>query len=182
MSRLSNQRDITFRQSDGYSGLWKLTYRCLNWQFSQLGSFTRSHIQRALCVMFGYRCIGYYFPRYATRTSQYEMMRPTVGDEKLLIDSLQLGKKKYVLNVFYIYGTWILSECFKFYNLCTTLIFYIHNVMMLKIIMHTEKNRYYRWKFSFINDYTRTSLNIILFWNGKVDSLKITNYIKKLFE
>ncbi len=33
------------------------------------------------------------------------------------------------------------------------------------------KNSCYRPKFSFINDYSRTLRNIILYWNGKLDSL-----------
>ncbi len=41
-----------------------------------------------------HRCVGYYFPRYATRVSQYETTQPTVGDQKSHIDSQWLGKKK----------------------------------------------------------------------------------------
>ncbi len=52
----------------------------------------------------------------------------------------------------------------KFYNLCTSLKFHIYNVMMLENII-LKKKRCYRPKFSFINDYSRTSRNIILYWN-----------------
>ncbi len=41
------------------------------------------------------------FPTYATRISQHETTRPSVGDEKLHIDTLWLGKKKYVHCILY---------------------------------------------------------------------------------
>ncbi len=47
--------------------------------------------------------------------------------------------KRSVFNVFYTGGMWILSECYKFYHLCTTLIFDVHNVMMLKIVIPKKK-------------------------------------------
>ncbi len=47
-----------------------------------------------------HRCICYHFPKYATRISQHKTTRPSVGDEKLHINSLQLGKKKYVQCIF----------------------------------------------------------------------------------
>ncbi len=47
--------------------------------------------------------------------------------------------KRIMFNVFYMDGKWILSERYKFYYLSTTLIFYIHNLMMLKIIILKKK-------------------------------------------
>ncbi len=72
-----------------------------------------------------------------------------------------------MFNVFYVGRMWTLSKCYNFYHVCTTL---IYNVMMLKTII-LKKNRCYRPKFSFINNYSRTSLNIISYWNEKSDSL-----------
>ncbi len=116
-----------------------------------------------------YRCIYYYYPRCAIRQLRYLNIKQP--DQLLVRRNCILinhgWAKRIMFNVFYMCGTWILSKCYKFYNLRTTLIFYILNVEDY----NTEKHRCYRPKFSLINNYTGTLLNIILYWNGKVDSL-----------
>ncbi len=48
-----------------------------------------------------HRCKGHYFPRKATPVSQHETTRPTVGDEKLHINSPQLDKTSFIIIVQY---------------------------------------------------------------------------------
>ncbi len=98
------------------------------------------------------------------------MTRPTVSDEKLRIDSPWLDEKNYVHCI--LYGRDVnFVRTYMCYNLCTTSIFYLHNIIMLKITI-LKKKRCYRLYFHLLMVIcTRISLNIILYWIGKVDSL-----------
>ncbi len=70
-----------------------------------------------------HRCIGYYFPRYATPIFQHEKRCNQLLVIRNCISICLARAKRSMFNVFYVGGTWILSEHYKFHNYCTTLIF-----------------------------------------------------------
>ncbi len=66
-----------------------------------------------------------------TRISQHEMTPPTVGDDKLHIDSPQLSKKNYVQRI--LYGRNVNFErSYKFYNLQYIMMFAAKNTHYIK--------------------------------------------------
>ncbi len=88
---------------------------------------------------------GLLFPQI--HNSQHETRQTTVCDEKLHIDSPQLGKKKYVQCI--LYG-WNVN-----FEQTLQVLQFMHNINILNTYCNdvedynTKKNRYYRRKFSF---------------------------------